>query len=156
MSDEIETQTTALTKLTESANVSSCITDAEWVKSKAKKNLLQSFPGKTYSDATLELHRIGAHAKLLHTELRIDTPFDQMNRAGRAISETAFLDAKKLINIIAHVNVICNYTGKEQVEAASSLLARQQNVPNCLTAELTVISNKKIQQGKKRKGPEDG
>jgi hypothetical protein len=66
------------------------------------------------------------------------------------VATSIFAEAKALISIIAHVNVVQGMSGAEQKSAAIDLVAKKCQVPKALFKELEAISAGSI-RGLKRK-----
>jgi hypothetical protein len=126
------------------------INDENYLKPLAKKHLLDWKGRQAYSDNSIALYKCMAGLKGLHTQLGVASPLDGLVGDQMKVATSIFAEAKALISIIAHVNVVQGMSGAEQKSAAIDLVAKKCQVPKALFKELEAIAVGSV-RGLKRK-----
>ena len=74
---------------------------------------------------------------------------------SHAYCESVLKEGKRVVGIVAHLNVILNMSGKAQVDEAAALIAKNTPLmPTPLFVELKAIVDKVAGKGRKRKAGE--
>ena len=117
------------------------MSDAEWSKAKAKKSYAERSKLKNHQKDTIELHRMGTRLRQAHEEFKLDEELESICGFEMRAANTVFQDAKRVIAIMAYINVLVNLTGEQQKEEADKLHDAPKDVPQVLLNEMTMLAN---------------
>jgi hypothetical protein len=147
--DDVEGLATTLKGMT--PVYTSWVSDTEFLKAVAKKEIAAFTARDEHQDLTVELHRAGKRFRQLHASLKLKGDLSDTCGVSMRFCDNVLEDAKRFVAVEAYVNVLINLSGGDQWDQACALDQKPKNVPKALLDEIKVLVETKRSAKKRRK-----
>ena len=138
LADRVEHEAQALSKTTPSTE--HFIGDSLYIKSLAKKHLIEWKGRDAHEASTVALFRRMSGLASAHSELRLQETLEEVVFDQKTFAEGVFCRAKKVVAIAAAATCVQTLCGDEQKETAKSLLEGWLEVPKALASALRKVA----------------